>query len=413
MDSRQRVIEAIHHREADRVPVGVGSNITSGIHIDAYVLLAKYLDIDIGLPKVYEQFQMLARVEEPMRQWLRADIVELENPVEAWGLKNEKWKKWTTALGNEVLMPGGFNPATDEKGVQYILGADGKPVAYMPPGALYFERCCPNGLSDDIVKMDPEVWRKSLPLYTQEELRELEAQGKQLYEETEYAVFGGFCRGALGTYGLFAGHTIADWLLILLSEPDYADEILEATARRAVENAELYLQAVGRYLEVIHVSGFDFGTQDRELFNPEIFRQLYAPHYKTINDYIHSHCRAKTFFHSCGSIADIIEDFVAAGVDILNPVQTSAARMDPEQLKRKFGDRLTFWGGGVDTQSMLPFGNPEAVEAQVKERISIFAPGGGFVFSPVHNIQPGVPPENIVAMMQAVWACGGYPINIK
>ena len=306
-------------------------------------------------------------------------------------------------------MPGDFAPVEEENGYIYLY-QNGSRVAFMPPGGLYFERTCNAGLSDEIVYMDPEAWKKSIPLFTDEDLREIEANARALHEETEYAVFGGFGKGALSTYGLFAGHTITDWLLLLMTEPDYAGAILRAAAERAVENAELYLQAAGQYIDIIFVSGFDFGIQDRELFRPSIFRELYLPNYKLINDYIHAHCRAKIFFHSCGSIPGIIEDFIAAGVDILNPVQTTAAGMDPAVLKAKYGDQLAFWGGGVDTQTVLPFGTREQVREQVKERIRILGPGGGFIFSQIHNLQPGVPPENIVEMAEAAFEYGRYPV---
>jgi uroporphyrinogen decarboxylase len=412
MTSRERVIKAIHHEEPDRVPCAVGGSKVSGVQADEYVRLARRFGIQ-GAPKVFEQFQMLARFEEPMRQAFHADIVELENPAETWGLANTGWKPWRTNQGSEVLMPGGFAPETGEDGTLYLKDAQGSRIAFMPQDALYFERTCQTGLSDEVLMADPDEWKKSIPLYSQEELRLLEAQARSLYEDTLYAVLGGFGRGGLSTYGLFAGHTIADWLMLLMTESDYAYSILRATAERAVENLALYLQAVGRYVEIVYVSGFDFGIQDRELFRPELFRALYAPNYRIMNDYVHSHSRAKTMFHSCGSIWNILPDFVEAGVDILNPVQTTAAHMDPAALKEKFGDQLTFLGGGAETQTVLPYGTPDEVKAQVKQRLKIFAPGGGFLFAPIHNIQPGVPTENIEAMIEAFWEYGKYPIRVE
>jgi len=214
----------------------------------------------------------------------------------------------------------------------------------------------------------------------------------------------------LGSNGIFAGHTIVDWLCLLISDKEYAFSILQVTAERAVENLKLYLQAVGDYLDTIFISGTDFGTQKGELFNPDIFRELYVPNMKLINDYVHKHSKAKTMYHSCGSNFNLIEYFIEAGVDILNPVQTAAANMDPVVLKKKFGDRIVFWGGGIDTQTVLPYGTVENVRDQVKERILALATGGGFVFTQVHNIQHGVPPQNIVAMADAVLEFGKYPL---
>jgi uroporphyrinogen decarboxylase len=399
MTSRERVRKAINFQETDRVPIDIGGAVVSGICIDAYVDLVRYLKLDLGLPTVYDQFGMLARVAEPVRRRLHSDVIELENPSVAWGLENKDWKPWKTGPGNTVLMPGGFNPVVDEQGYIYIKDAMGTTLAYMPPGGLYFERACETTMSEDVEKMDPQVWASTLPLYSEEHLRQLEETARNLYENTEYSIQGGFLKGGLGSNGIFAGQTISNWLCILVTEPEYAFSVLQATSERAVENLKLYLQAVGKYIDTIFVSGTDFGTQKGELFRPEIFRDLYIPNIRRITDYIHAHSRAKAMYHSCGSNFNIMEYFIDAGVDIFNPVQTSAANMEPAMLKKRFGNRIVFWGGGVDTQAVLPRGTADEVREQVKERINIFAPGGGFVFSTGHNIQYGVPPENVLAMV--------------
>jgi len=401
MSSRERVRLAINFQQPDRVPIDIGGTKVSGICIDEYVELAKYLDLDLGLPTVYEPFGMIARLDEPVRQRLHVDVIELENPSEAWGLENRDWKPWVTGKGNKVLMPGNFEPFIDENGFINILDANGKILAYMPKGGLYFERACVTTMSDDIVKMDPEKWKQSIPLYTDEHLSIIQKNARNLYENTDYSVHGGFLRGGLGSNGIFAGHTITDWLCMLVSERDYAFSILQATAQRNIENLKLYLQAVGDYIDTIFISGTDFGTQHGPLFSPDIFKDLYVPNMKLMNDFVHKNSKAKTMYHSCGAVSEIIEYFIEAGADILNPIQTSASNMDPSDLKKKFGGRIVFWGGGVDTQKTLPFGTVEDVKDEVRERINTFAPGGGFVFAAIHDIQLGVPPENIVAMTDA------------
>jgi uroporphyrinogen decarboxylase len=399
MTSRERVRKAINFQETDRVPIDIGGAVVSGICIDAYVELSRHLKLELGVPTVYDQFGMLARIAEPVRRRLHSDVIELENPAVAWGLENKDWKPWKTGLGNTVLMPGGFNPVVDEKGYIFIKDAKGTSLAYMPPGGLYFERACETTMLDEVEMMDPQVWANSLPLYSEEHLRQLEETARDLYENTEYSIQGGFLKGGLGSNGIFAGQTISNWLCTLVADPEYASSVLEATSKRAVENLKLYLQAVGKYIDTILVSGTDFGTQKSELFRPEIFRDLYVPNIRRITDYIHTHSRAKAMYHSCGSNFNIMEYFIQAGVDIFNPVQTSAVNMEPARLKKHFGGRIVFWGGGVDTQAVLPRGTADEVREQVKERIKIFAPGGGFVFSTGHNIQYGVPSENILAMV--------------
>ena len=411
MNSRERVRKAIRFQEADRVPIDVGGSLVTGICIDEYVELVKHLGLNLGLPIVYEQFGMLARLAEPVRQRLHGDVIELENPSVAWGLENKDWKPWKTGVGNTVLMPGGFNPVADEKGYLYINDAKGKTLAYMPKNGLYFERFCVTTLSNFHEKMSPETWAKSIPLLSDEHLRQLEENAKRLYDDTEYSIQGGFVLAGLGSNGIFAGHTISDWLCRLATEPDYAFSILQATAQRAVENLKGYLQAVGKYIDTIFMSGTDFGTQKGELFNPRLFKELYVPNIKLMTDYVHRHSEAKTMYHSCGSNMNIMEHFIEAGVDILNPIQTTAANMNPLELKKRFGGRIVFWGGGAETQTVLPRGTPDEVREQVKDRIRIFAPGGGFVFSQIHDIQYGVPPENILTMVDTALECGVYPIQ--
>lgn len=411
MNSRERVRKAISHQEADRVPIDIGGTKVTGVHVDHYVALGRYLGLDVEPPKVYEQFQMLARLDEAMRRWFHSDVIELENPVESWGLENRDWKLWQTNVGTNVLMPGGFRPVKDDRGYLRLHDGRGVALAVMAPTALYFDRECSTEMSlGDIPRTNPDAWKRSIPLYTDEELRQLEARSRFLHENTEYSVHGGFLKGGLGSNGIFAGHTIGDWLCLLASDEDYVSSILAATAERAVENLRLYLQAVGPYIDTIFISGTDFGTQNGELFNPDVFARLYVPQYRRMNDYVHAHSRAKTMFHSCGSNWNLIEHFVAAGVDILNPVQTSCVRMEPARLKERFGGRIVFWGGGADTQRVLPQGTPREVAVHVRERLRDFAPGGGFVFATVHNLQYGVPPQNVEAMIRTVVDSGEYPI---
>ncbi len=409
MTSRERVRNTIDFKEVDRVPIDIGGTKVTGICIDAYVELLKYLGLDLGLPKVYDQFAMLARMDEAVRNRLHCDVIELENPSESWGIENRDWKPWTTGMGNEISVPGGFNPISDGQGYIHIKDSNGNSLAYMPEKkGLYFERACETKMSDKIEKMDPQAWANSIPLYTDEHLRLMEEKAKRLYEDTEYSISGGFLKGMMGSNGIFAGHTITDWLCLLVTDRDYAFSILQATALRNIENLKLYLQAVGDYIDTILISGTDWGTQKGELFNPDIFRDLYVPNIKLMNDYVHNNSNAKTIYHCCGSIVNLIDHFITAGIDILNPVQVSAENMVPSELKKMFGDRIVFWGGGCDTQGVLQRATVDEVRSHVKELVDSFAPGGGFVFAAIHDIQYGVPPQNILAMADAALEFGAY-----
>jgi uroporphyrinogen decarboxylase len=410
MTSRERVRLALAHQEADRVPLDISGTLWTGIHMDEYCELAKAYSPASLPPRVFEQFQMLARVDASMQDWLQGDVAIVENPVMTWGLHNEDWKPWQTFRGNTVLMPGGYAPVDGGDGFLYLRDERGQNLAMMNKGGLYFERCCPVHMRDDFEPMDVKAFGASLPVYTDEELAFIRREAKALYDSTELSVFGACNRGQLSTYGLYANCTITDWLVLLMTEPEYTFDILATHAEKAVENFRLYLQAAGDYCDAVAVSGMDYGIQTSELFRPDIFRDQYMPNMKTINGFIHSHSKCKTFYHSCGSIRHILPYMIEGGVDIINPVQTSAAGMEPEQLKAEFGDKLVFWGGGADTQHVLPDCTPEEVYAHVRERIRTFAPGGGFVFSPVHNLQYGVPPQNVAAMLRSLRDNGGYPV---
>jgi uroporphyrinogen decarboxylase len=411
MTSRERVRRAICFQEADRVPLDIGSNDATGINVDAYLDLVHYLGYELEPPKANEFFYMLTRLDEAVRQRLHCDVVQIENPSMRWNIENKDWKPWKNQRGRTILVPGGFDVVEGEEGCLLLRDRAGTALGRMPKGGLYFDYLESVSLTaGEVKKTDPEAWAKGIPLYSDEHLRRLEEDARWYSENTEYSLHGAFGRGGMTMVPSIAGHSFSDWLCVLVSEPRYAYSILQATAERAIENLALYLQAVGRYVDTVFVSPTDYGTQKGEMFNPEIWRQVYLPNYRRINDYVHAHSNAKTFFHCCGSIYHLIPYFIEAGVDILNPIQTNASNMDPLTLKREFGGKIVFWGGGMETQTVLPFGSEEDVRRQVKERMRIFGPGGGFVFNQVHVIQHGVPPQNILAMVDSALECGKYPI---
>ena len=412
MTSRERILKAINYEEPDRVPIDIGGTKVTGIHMDEYIELGRYLGVDVEPPKVYEQFVMLARVDESIRRRLHADVLEIENPIETWGYHNSGWKTWVDGKGNSVLVPHAFRVEKDEKAKYYFIkDNDGNTLACMPLDGLYFERYCSTALSDEIQKIDPGEWKKTLPLYTDEDLRTMEKTAKFYYESTEYSLHGGFLKGKMGSSGIFAGLNISDWMVLLILDPDYIFSILRASAEKAVENLEMYLQAVGKYIDTIFVCGTDFGSQRSEIISPAIFEKIYAPNMKLMNDYVHQNSKIKTMYHSCGSIRNLIRHYINSGVDIINPVQAEANGMDPTRLKDDFGGEIVFWGGAVDPQSVFPNGTPEQVRGQVKERIQAMAKGGGYVCASIHNIQYEIPPENILAFADAAFDFGQYPIQ--
>ena len=411
MNSRERVRMAINHKEPDRVPVDIGGTFITGVHVDEYIKIAEYVGLDCELPKVYEQMLMLVRPDFLMLNFFGADVIQLENEEYSFGMKNKDWQIWKTNRGNRVLMPGSFKTATAEDGEIHIINKDGKVLAKMAPSGDYFDR--PNygigmNLDFEIAHVDIEKFKKSLPIYNEEELRSLEKRAEFLYKNTELSVHGSFHRGKLGSSAGVAGHSFEEWMLIMKLEPDYAYELMHATAEIGLENLKVYLQAVGKYIDTILISTSDYGTQRAEMFSPSIYKKVHLQNYKMMNDYVHQNSDIKTFYHSCGCVRGFIPYFIEAGVDILNPVQTTAERMAPGELKAEFGDKLTFWGGGIDTQVTLPTGTPQQVRTKVKESVEIFKTGGGFVFTPIHNMQPDIPIENALAMLEAVKEFGSY-----
>jgi uroporphyrinogen-III decarboxylase len=250
----------------------------------------------------------------------------------------------------------------------------------------------------------PEVERIPLTTFDEEELEWRRQWAETLRAETDKALIGDF--GAnLGRWGSYQ-----EWLYMLGADPDWVSSWYDRKIENLLTNVELYAQAVGDHIDLIYLME-DFGTQKGMMISPQCFREIVAPYYKCLYEWIHTHTNWKVFFHSCGGIYPIIQDLIDCGIDCLNPVQTSAFGMEPSRLKDDFSQQVTFWGGGIDTQSVLPFGNREMVQEQVKERIGIFAPGGGFVFSPIHNIQYDAPVDNLLAMFEAVHKYGQYPIH--
>jgi len=289
----------------------------------------------------------------------------------------------------------------------------------MPNGGFYFDIIVRQKPIDE-ARLKPEEFAEQFQPLSDEDLDHLGKTSERLWRETNYAILGGFYAGGLGDYVVVAAPGLpdpkgvrdpAEWIISHVLRPQYIRDVFALQTERALANLDLYRQAVGDRIEAVIISGTDFGTQRGEMIAPDLYRELYQPFHKKMNDWVHKHTHWKTFYHACGSITKIIPMMIEAGVDVLNPVQCSAEGMDPRWLKQQFGDRLTFWGGAVDTQRTLPFGTPEEVAAEVADRIRAFAPGGGFVVNAIHNIQHGTPPENILAMFDTARRVGGYPIR--
>jgi len=422
MTSRERVLAAINHQQPDRVPLDLGSSGTTGIMVTTYAKLRRELGINATPPKVIEVLQMLGEVEIPVLEQLGCDVLPLFLPSGFFDMTYGAWRPWTTFEGIDVLVPGPFNPVEDDQG-DLLLSPGGDPAkrarGRMPKNGYYFD-IIPYQEPIDWDHLNPDDFAEQFQPFTEETLEHLRETAGELYRSTEFAILGNFGQGGLGDLPLVLAaemeapkgiRNFEDWMAAHITHPAYIKDVFARQTEQAIQNMELYRQAVGDRIVAIFVSGTDFGTQRGEFISPDMYREIYQPFHRRMNDWVHTNTNWKTFYHCCGSIYHLIPSFIEAGVDILNPVQCSAANMEPQRLKAEFGDKLVFWGGAVDTQRTLPFGTPDEVRAEVAERIHIFAPGGGYVFNPIHNVQAKTPVENLLAMFAAARERGRYPVG--
>jgi Uroporphyrinogen decarboxylase (URO-D) len=414
MTSRERVRMAIHHREPDRVPLDLGSTLVTGIHVSAYEKLKKALGIKGGVSRVYDPFQMLGMVEEPVKKSLGVDTFGIELPTTIFGYRNENWKRFTLFDGTEVEISGHFEYDVLPNGdiVQYPKGdRSAPPSGKMPKGGFYFDSIVRQEPIDEAA-LDPKEWvNQTYSLYTDEDLRFLEKTSKHWYESSDYSLLGNFWGGGFGDIAIVPGPAVAhpkgirdpeEWYVSSITRKEYIKEIFRLQLDLQMKNLQMYRQAVGDRIDVVVMSGTDFGSQNGPFIAPEAYREIFKPLHKQMNDWVHANTPWKTFYHTCGSIVAYLDDFAQAGVDILNPVQISAAGMSPEFLKGKYGEKFTFWGGAIDAQHTLAFGTPEQVKEETAHNIAVFSKGGGFVCNNVHNVQATVPIENLIALFETV-----------
>jgi hypothetical protein len=411
--SRERVALALDHREPDRVPLDIGASAVTGIHVGRVYALRQVLGLDApGTPvKVVEPYQMLGEVAPDLMEALGIDVAGLGGTSTLFGFKNEGWKPWALADGTPVLVPAGFNTDPELNGdiLMYPQGDRGAPPSgRMPRGGFYFDALIRQQPIVD-ARLSIEDNLEEFGPISDEDLEHFRREAARLSAQTDKAILANFGGTGFGDIALVPApwlkhprgiRDVEEWYVSTLTRRSYVRKVFERQCEIALRNLARIHTAVGEAPAAVFVTGTDFGSQRGPFISPQTYRTLYQPFHKAVNDWIHAHTSWKTFIHSCGSVRALLPDFIAAGFDILNPVQCSAADMEPEALKRDFGELICFWGGGVDTQRTLPFGTPEQVRAEVRRRIEVFAPGGGFIFNTIHNIQAGVPVANLLAMLE-------------
>lgn len=398
---RERVIMALNHQEADRVPIDFGAMRSTGISLGAYMRLREKLGITSGKVKLYDVWQWLAEPEMAVVEKLHADVVQLHRYEPSFGFNIGKWDEWTTPDGFDVLVPNGFNPTLLPDGRRVIMDGD-TTIAWMPKDGHWFDLAhFPLANATTYEDIDDYPW----PKVSDEEVEFLKKEAKRLYEETDYAILGSFGGSIYEQGQMDFGYE--GFPILLASNRDLAMYYLDKVADNRIEQLKKWLPAVKDYVQVIQVAD-DLGMQTGPQISPKMYRELIKPYHARVCQYIKENSDLPIFLHSCGSIYAYIPDLIEIGVDIINPVQYRAKDMDPRRLKREFGKHLTFWGGGCDTQQVVTLGTIPEIVKETEEMVSIFAPGGGFIFTTVHNIQRDIEPEKVLAVYETAYRVGKY-----
>ncbi|TKG97439.1 methyltransferase [Puteibacter caeruleilacunae] len=412
MKSREHLKTALNHKQPDRIPVDFGSNAVTGIHVRIIEQLREYYGLEKRQVKAIEPYQMLGEVEDDLLDAMGVDVIGLWGKNNMFGIPQENWKPFKTFWGQEILVPGNFNTTVDNNGDLLIypegdntVTASGK----MPKSSYFFDAIIRQDPIDE-TKLSPEDNLEEFTLLTGDDLLWWKDQATKA-ADSDRGVIANFGGTGLGDIALVPAmnlkhpkgiRDITEWYMSSLMRPDYLHKVFDRQTDIAIANFKRLYDVVGDNIDAVFICGTDFGTQDSTFCSPEAYDELYAPYYRKMNNWIHQNTEWKTFKHCCGAVESFMANFIDSGFDIINPVQINAAGMIPEHLKKEYGDHLVFWGGGVDTQKVLPYGKPSEVKDQVLQLCDIFSKNGGFVFNTVHNIQANVPIENVIAMLDAV-----------
>lgn len=382
MNPRERVMLALDHKEPDRIPIDLGATIVSSITKSSYIPLKKHLGIPLEEITMLDNVQQLPYLDEALMQRFGVDFRLVQLPA-------------ATAPGLKVFEEGGYYAFIDRWGSKLHMPKE---------GGYYFDWVDFPIKEFTLEALDRYNWPRP---DSREYILQLREQAEYLYENTDYALVGSAVIGG----GIFEqpARTVGmeNFLMSIVAEPKFADRLMGQITDIYIESCNNYLEEVGQYIQVFTYWD-DVNTQTGWMINPDTYRKMIKPKQRRLVDAIKKKTDAKLFFHGCGATFDLIPDLIDLGFDILNPVQVSARGMDTKRLKQTYGKDITFWGGGVDTQRVLPFGTPAEVADEGKRRIDDLAPGGGFVFAAIHNIQPQVPPENIVALFDTALEYGKY-----
>ena len=400
MTSRERVLAALEHRETNRVPVDLSGHRSSGIAAIAYPRLRKFLGLPPKPIRVYDIIQQLAIVDDDVLDRFGVDTIEMGR---GFAQDEQSWQPWTLPDGTECFVPAWTQLERDDN--RWIIRSDnGRILAHMPDGSLYFEQTYYPFLEGDDLDTISEVLGESMwtaiasppgPI----DSKKLSEGAKHLRSGTDRAIIGLF-GGNLFEVGHFL-YRNDQFMMLLAAEPQHAHRFLDKLVELHLANLERFLAAVGEHIDII-LFGDDLGMQTGPMMSPKMYCEFFKPRHKLLWNRAKELANVKVMLHCCGGVRELMPHLIEAGLDAINPVQISCSGMDAGQLKAEFGSELTFWGGGCDTRDVLPNGTPQQIAEHVKKQVETLSPSGGFVFQQVHNILANVPPENIAAMFDAV-----------
>lgn len=408
MTSRERVLAAINHQDPDKVPIDMGATPSSGISAIAYQNLVDYLGFKENT-KVYDVVQALAQPDDSLIDYFGIDVLDIGRE---FNKEESDWYPYTMTNGATAYYPKWYKPTTLSDGSRVTYDTDGVTVlSHAPKGIPFFDQAYfpyNNGYPSDYTTLDAEMnrimWSRDAHSpwdHASEDdfYQQLRAKALHLRNTTDKALMI-VCGCNLFEWGTFL-RRMDNFLMDLICDPYNVEKLLDELLNRHLQTLEKVCASVGDVVDIIRF-GDDLGMTNGPFMAPETYRELFKPRHKQLCDYVKKNSSMHTFIHSCGSISPLMPDLIDAGIEIFNPVQTNCKNMEPEFLKKEFGDACTFWGGGVETVGILDRGTPEQIREQVLERMEILSRGGGFVFNTVHNILSEVPPQNIVAMFDAV-----------
>ncbi|MHC4165721.1 MAG: uroporphyrinogen decarboxylase family protein [Planctomycetota bacterium] len=400
MNSRERVLAALDHRETDRVPVDFSGHRSSGIAAIAYPKLRECLGLPPKPVRVYDVIQQLAVVDDDVLDRFGVDTIELGR---GFALDDESWSPWTLPDGTPCFVPA-WTPIERDDNRWVIRSKSGRVLAHMPDGALYFEQTYFPFLEGDDLDaisdaLGESMWTTIASPPGPVDSEQLAEEARRLRASTDRAIIGLF-GGNLFEVGQFLYRNDV-FMMLLAGEPDHARKFLDKLVEIHLANLERFLKAVGDHIDII-LFGDDLGMQTGPMMSPAMYCELFKPRHKILWGRAKNLADVKIMLHCCGGVRELLPHLIEAGVDAINPVQISCSGMDAAELKAEFGKDITFWGGGCDTRDILPNGTPEQVDEHTRKQVEILRPGGGFVFQQVHNILANVSAENVTAMFDAV-----------